>query len=144
MDTTLTGLARAALLALGTALAVARPADSVAASPAGLAPDVRVTYVAKASDTSRVTYMFLVSNVGDTVADPVRLAHATTQQGSGRQADAPQESSRGATIVSLGPRQSMTLAVVCDPEPGFRCIGAELRAALPDDTEPRDNVDVSR
>lgn len=144
MDRTLTGLARATLLALGTALAVAQPAGAVAASPAGLSPDVRVTYVAKASDTSRITYTFLVSNVGDAVADPVRLTHATTQQGSGRRADARQESSGGATIVRLGPRQSMTLSVVCDPEPGFQCTGAELRATIPDDTEPRDNADASR
>ena len=140
MSWTLIGSALAAPLALGTVLLVAAPAHA-AQNPA---PDVRVTYVARAADSPRTTYTFLVSNVGDGPADPIRLTHATSQERPGRSSVAREQTSSGATIVTLAPRESMTLAVVCDPEPGLRCAGAELRAATPNDRDTRDNADASR
>ena len=135
------GRTGAALFGLGFMLTSARPLHAEPASAPG--PDVRVTYVSKAAGTERTTYTFLVSNVGDGVADEVCLTHVTSLAAAGRRTADREQESTGTTIVSLTPRESMTIAVVCDALPGFACAGAELSAAAPSDTNARDNADRS-
>ena len=65
--------------------------------------------------------------------------HTTTQSEPARRASAREQSVGGSTIVSLVSRESMTLTVVCDPEPEYVCSRADVRAATLDDRDTRDN-----
>jgi hypothetical protein len=101
-------------------------------------PDVRVTYVNGAWNSSSILYHFRVENVSSQLATGISLSSVVREQSSTTNAGRRVEE-QYAPIASLAAGQAQDVVVTCTPQAGFQCVSGALDAFAANDLNPANN-----
>ena len=101
-------------------------------------PDVRVSYVNSAWNSSSTLYHFRVENVGGQLATGINLSSVVREQ-SGTTNAGRRVEEQFTPITSLAPGQAQDVVVTCTPHAGFQCVSGALDAFVANDLNPANN-----